>query len=161
MDLTRINEQVGLIARELAEDGRFEFVRSEIGGTKRSPVVRIFIDKADGLTIEHCAEVSRAVEARLDADDIIPTKYVLEVSSPGLERDLLSIEDFRRFKGKLARVKSKDEVDGAKVFVGVIEEVNENEIVLGTKNSGAVMIPFDSITKANLKLDLSMELKGS
>jgi ribosome maturation factor RimP len=160
MDLGRINETVGSIAREIAEQSGIEFIRSEIGGTKRSPVVRIFIDREAGLTIEHCADVSRAVEERLDAEDIIPTKYVLEVSSPGLERDLLTISDFKRFSGKLAKVKTAEEINGSKFFVGKIDNVVGSNIVLDLGNSRTVTIPFEAVAKANLKLDLDAELKG-
>ncbi len=160
MDLGRINERVDSIAREVAERNGLEFLRTEIGGTKRSPVVRIIIDREAGLTVEHCADVSRAVEERLDDEDIIPTKYVLEVSSPGLERDLLTVADFQRFAGKLAKVKTAREVDGAKFFIGRIDGVKGNDIMLDLGNSRIVNIPFDAVAKANLKLDLDAELKG-
>jgi len=159
MDLGALNQTIRPIAEEIALKGGFEFVRLEIGGTKRSPVIRVFIDKEDGLTIEHCAEVSREIEARLDAGDLIPTKYVLEVSSPGLERELTKLADYQRFSGKLAKLKAKHGVEGSKWHVGIIERVDDGKIWLKLRNSDMIDIPFDMIEKANLKLDLDAELK--
>src|SRR5213075_1883389 len=114
MDLGFVDQRIREISELVATKGGFELVRSEIGGTKRNPIVRVFIDKADGVSVEHCADVSREIEAGLDAEDLIPTKFVLEVSSPGLERGLYSIKDFRRFAGKLVKLKTNTEVDGSK-----------------------------------------------
>jgi ribosome maturation factor RimP len=85
------------IALKAASDRGLEFVHSEIAGTKRNAVVRIFVDKPGGVTIDDCSTLSRDVEAVLDELDVIPSAYVLEVSSPGLERELYSIDDFRKF----------------------------------------------------------------
>lgn len=159
MDLGALHEKIRPIAEEITLKGGFEFVRSEIGGTKRSPVVRVFIDKVDGLTIEHCAEVSREIEARLDAGDLIPTKYVLEVSSPGLERELTKLADYQRFLGRLAKVKARHGAEGSKWHVGIIDRVDDGKIWLTLRNSDLIEIRFDMIEKANLKLDLDAELK--
>jgi ribosome maturation factor RimP len=71
MDLGFVDERVREISKLVAEKGGFEFVRSEIGGTKRNPVVRVFIDKDGGVSVEHCADVSREIEASLDGEDLI------------------------------------------------------------------------------------------
>ena len=78
--------------------------------------VRIYIDKPEGVTLEDCSTVSRAIEAVIDADDFIPAPYVLEVSSPGLERPLFSIQDFEKFAGKKAKVKTSEAIDGPGKF---------------------------------------------
>ena len=159
MDLGFVGERVREISKEAAEKGGCEFVHFEIAGTKRSPVLRVYVDKADGLSVEDCANVSRDIEARLDVEDIIPTKYVLEVSSPGLERELYSISDFRRFIGKLVKIRANIEVDGSKTIVGRIDGIEENDIQLELRNGKTVTVPYSSITKANLKVDLDAEFR--
>jgi ribosome maturation factor RimP len=159
MDLGFVEARVREIAKETAEKGGFEFVRSEIAGTKRSPVVRIFIDKAEGLTVEHCADVSREIDARLDAEDLIPSKYVLEVSSPGLERELYSLDDFRRFSGKLVKVKTNEEIDGSKMHIGRIDSVVGDNVRLNVNDGKYVEMPFNAIAKANLRIELNEEFR--
>jgi len=159
MDLAALNGKVGRIAEDIALKGGFEFVKTEIGGSKRSPVIRVFIDKVDGLSVENCAEVSRELESTLDELDLIPSKYVLEVSSPGLERELTTLEHFERFAGKLAKIKTGSEINGVRSFIGTIAGVEDSEVRLDTGKAGIVSIPFDDITKAHLKIDLEAEFK--
>src|SRR5689334_16634770 len=105
-DLPGIADRITAIGKEVAEKNGFELVQCQIAGSNRSPVVRVFIDKQGGVTVEDCAEVSREMEAILDREDLIPTSYVLEVSSPGIERELFTLDDFKRFAGQNARIKT-------------------------------------------------------
>jgi len=111
------------------------------------------------VTLEDCSTVSHAIEEVIDADDFIPTPYVLEVSSPGLERPLFSIQDFVKFTGKKAKVKTSEALDGQTNFNGRIDSVDGSEIVFEDKTNGTVRIPFDKVAKANLKVDLAEEFK--
>src|SRR5262245_57699773 len=97
-----IGERIADIGRRVTDKAGFEMVHCQIAGSKRSPTVRLFIDKPGGVTIEDCAAISRDMEAVLDHEDFIPTSYILEVSSPGIERELFKIEDFERFAGQTA-----------------------------------------------------------
>ena len=157
--LPGIQERVAAIAGQVASRVGFEFVHCQIAGAKRSPVVRIFIDKPGGVTVEDCAVVSREMEAILDREDVIPTSYVLEVSSPGIERELFTIDDFRRFIGQSARVKTARAIDGQRNFAGTITSVGGSTIALDDRTNGQVEIPFDAIVKANLLVDLQSEFK--
>ena len=159
MDLRSLDERIRLVAESVAADKGLEFVRSEIAGTKRSPLIRIFLDKEGGISVEDCAEASRAIEAVFDTEDLIPTKYVLEVSSPGLERELFRIGDFERFAGKLVKLKTRSEVDGTKAHVGWIESVRGSDITLKDRKGKVITVPFDEIEKANLKIDLDSEFR--
>ena len=154
-----IAERIDKIAAHAAEENGVEFVHSEIVGSKRNMTVRIYIDKPEGVTLEDCSTVSRAIESVIDADDFIPTPYVLEVSSPGLERPLFSIQDFEKFAGKKAKVKTSDAINGQANFNGRIEAVEGTEIVFEDKTNGTIRIPFDKVAKANLRVDLSEEFK--
>jgi ribosome maturation factor RimP len=160
MDKLAIEERVKSIAQKAAGDHGVELVHVEIAGTKRDAVVRIYIDKPDGVTLDDCSVVSREVEAVMDAEDFMASRYVLEVSSPGIERELYSIEDFRRFIGRSAKVKTKVETAGQKTFVGIITGVDGNTISLDDRTRGAVSFDYSNIAKANLKIDLSKEFRG-
>jgi ribosome maturation factor RimP len=154
-----IAERIDKIAAQAAKENGVEFVHSEIVGSKRNMTVRIYIDKPQGVTLEDCSIVSRGIEDVIDADDFIPSPYVLEVSSPGLERPLFSIQDFEKFAGKKAKVKTSEAIDGQANFNGRIAAVEGSEIVFEDKTNGTVRIPFEKVAKANLKVDLSEEFK--
>lgn len=155
-----VEEQIREIAIRVAVENDFEFVHSEVAGTKRNLTVRIFIDKQGGVTIEDCSTYSRQIEAVFDAEDIIPTAYLLEVSSPGLERELYSLKDFVKYTGHLAKVKTHQPINGQRNFKGKIVSVENEEIIFADKTSGEVRFPYGAVAKANLEIDLEEELKG-
>ena len=159
MDLRPIAERVQQVAASVAANRGLEFVRSEIAGTKRNPLVRVFLDKEGGISVEDCAEASREIEGVLDGEDLIPTKYVLEVSSPGLERQLYALSDFERFAGKLAKLKTRSEINGTRSHVGWIDAVKARKISLRDRKGAVIEVPFDEIEKANLKIDLTSEFR--
>jgi ribosome maturation factor RimP len=157
MEKHSVTERIESIASEVAKKIAVEFVHAEVVGSKRNPTVRIFIDKPEGVTIEDCARYSHDLEEVLDADDFIPSAYVLEVSSPGIERQLYKIEDFARFAGQLARIKATEEIEGQKNFTGTIVAVDGETVVFDDATKGQVRIPYSSVAKANLKIDLGKE----
>lgn len=153
--------QVNALAEKVANEQGVELVHVEILGAKRDSVVRIFIDKENGVSLDDCARFSGGLEERLDAEDLIPWAYVLEVSSPGIERGLYSLKDFVRFVGEAARIKTSVDHGGQRNFSGVIAAVEGDVIVFEDRASGSVMIPYSEVEKANLKMDFGKELKGS
>jgi ribosome maturation factor RimP len=150
------------IAEEVATRREIELVHIEIAGTKRDSVVRIYIDKPEGVTLDDCSLFSRDVEEVMDLEDVIPSRYVLEVSSPGIERELYSLDDFRRFAGKLAKVKTNVEIDGQRTFVGTITSIEDDTITLtlDDRTKGEISFSYGDVAKANLKIDLSKEFHG-
>ncbi len=159
MQRDSIADRIDKIATQAAKENSVEFVHAEIVGSKRNMTVRVYIDKPDGVTIEDCSMVSRAIEAVVDAEDFIPASYVLEVSSLGLDRPLFSVHDFEKNVGKKAKVKAVESINGQANFNGRIVAVEDSEIVFDDKTNGAVRIPFDKVEKANLRVDLSEEFK--
>jgi ribosome maturation factor RimP len=157
MEKQAIVERVRRVAEQAVGERGIEIVNVDITGTKRDSVVRIFIDKEGGVTLQDCTDVSRDVEAVLDVEDFIPTRYVLEVSSPGIERELYSIADFVKFKGQLAKIKLKEAVDGQKTFVGPISEIEGETITVDDRTRGPLTFDYSAVDKANLKIDLSQE----
>ena len=115
-------------------------------------VLRVYIDAAEGITVDHCAQVSRELSAYLDVEDVIDFAYHLEVSSPGLERKLRSIEDFSKYVGEKARVKLQYAIENQKVFIGNIESVVDENIVLNLENGESVELSYSNIKKARLSL---------
>jgi ribosome maturation factor RimP len=113
-------------------------------------VLRLFIDREEGVTVDHCADVSREVGQFLDVEDLIDHPYHLEVSSPGLERPLKSVRDFQRFVGKKAKIRVHENLDGQKVFVGIISEATAEAIQLDLEDGGKVRVAFEQISRARL-----------
>ena len=160
MDKQLISGRVENIAAKVAATSGVELVHVDIAGTKRDVVVRIYIDKTNGVTIEDCSLFSRAIEDVLELEDFIPSRYVLEVSSPGIERELYSLADFVKFTGQLAKVKTNREIEGQRTFVGPIVEASEDKIEIDDRTRGTVSFTFAEVAKANLRIDLAKEFKG-
>ena len=154
-----IDERIREIAACVAEENNLELVQAVIVGASKNLTVRVFIDKQGGVTHEDCTLVSRKIETVLDADDFIPSTYTLEVSSPGLERELYSLKDFEKFVGSLAKVKMNEAVEGQKNFRGRIGSIEGDEIIFEDKTKSTVRFPFSVVAKANLEIDLEEELK--
>ncbi|NOT47497.1 MAG: ribosome maturation factor RimP [Acidobacteria bacterium] len=159
MQNASIEERVREIAAEASAKNGVEFVHCEVVGAKRNMTVRVFIDKPGGVTVEDCAAVSRGMDEKLDADDLIPSAYLLEVSSPGLERELYSFEDFKKFTGQRVKVKLSSAINGQKVFIGQIAGIDGKDILLNEKTQGEIRFPHSEVVKANLRVDLEQEFK--
>ena len=156
-----VNERIQEIAAQRAEENGLEFVHARVAGTSKKLIITVFIDKPGGVTHDDCVKVSRSMDAIFEAEDFIPSTYLLEVSSPGLERELYSQKDFEKFVGSLAKVKLIATINGQKNFRGRIDSVENSEIIFDDKTSGAVRFPYSAIAKANLEIDLDEELKRS
>jgi ribosome maturation factor RimP len=149
-----IKKKISGLAGSVAAEYGVEVVDIEFAGSVRRPTVRIFIDKAGGVTLDDCARFSRAVSAVLDVEDPIRSPYVLEVSSPGLDRPLKRLRDFEMNTGKLARIITKESMERQNFFVGRITEVLDNTIVLTMKDNNEIKIPFELISRARLEIEL-------
>lgn len=154
-----IEERVRGIAERVAIDHGLELVHAEVAGPEGKPILRIFIDKPEGVTHEDCSEVSLHVGTVLDVEDFIHSAYTLEVSSPGLERGLYKRQDYERFAGRMAKLKSRVAINGQRNFRGRILGLQGSEVIFEDKTSGRVTVPFDAIVKANLELDVEEEFR--
>ncbi len=114
-------------------------------------VLRVFIDSLSegGVSLDQCSEVSRALGQYLDVEDCIAHAYHLEVSSPGLDRPLRSLEDMVRFQGELCKVRLHDKLDGDKVHIGRIAAV-DGEIITLEKEKILLQIEWNMVNKARL-----------
>ncbi len=161
MNQNPFNDKIRQIAETAAVENALEFVHSEVLGSKKSFTVRVYIDKQGGVTVEDCSTVSRKIEAALDADDFIPAAYILEVSSPGIERELYNLADFVKYNGSAAKIRTHTPINAQRNFRGSISGIEGEEIIFEDKINGIVKIPFEAIAKANLEVDLNEELKNS
>jgi ribosome maturation factor RimP len=132
---------------------RFELVELRRGGTRGRPVLDVRIDRLDGgsVTVDDCARVSRALEGRLDASGLVGDRYVLEVSSPGAERPLRGPDDWRRFAGRTASVKSDALGGRAEVEVLGLEGAAGSEVaVVRTAQGEERRVPLAAVQEARL-----------
>jgi ribosome maturation factor RimP len=159
MGSSSIEDRVREIAEQAAIDHGLELVHAEVAGPENKPIVRIFIDKPNGVTHEDCSEVSLHVGTVLDVEDFIHSAYTLEVSSPGLERGLYKRADYERFAGSLAKMKTRNPIDGQRNFRGRLLGVEGNEVMFEDRTSGRIKVPLESIVKANLELDAEEEFR--
>ena len=126
----------------------------EMSGSGRRPLVRVTIDKDGGVTLDECEKFSRALSALFDVEDPISSSYLLEVSSPGLDRPLKKVQHFEQSKGRLARLVLREQIDGRNVVVGRVKDVRGDTIILETENREELLIPFDTISRARLEMEL-------
>ncbi|MDQ3323621.1 MAG: ribosome maturation factor RimP [Acidobacteriota bacterium] len=161
MSKQTVNEKIAEIATDVAKKNGLELVQAQVVGSGKSLTIRVFIDKPEGVTHEDCALMSRQLDTILDTEDFIPSAYLLEVSSPGLERELYSLQDFKRFTGSPAKIKTSQAVDGQKNFRGRIIVVEGEDIVFDDKTKGTVRFAYDIVLKANLEIDIEEEFKLS
>jgi ribosome maturation factor RimP len=138
-------------AEPVLDDLGLELVEIQYRREGHGWVLRFFIDKEGGVTIDDCTAVSRAMSTWLDVEDLIEQAYHLEVSSPGLERPLKKIEDFKRFAGRKARIKLREPRDDRHVFTGILESVQGNEVTL-IVDENPMRFAFDEIARARLAL---------
>jgi len=119
-------------------------------------VLRIFIDKPGGVTIADCAKISGIVGEILDKKNIIHRSYILEVSSPGIERPLVKKEDYERFKGEKAKIILKTPVSGRRNFTGIILGIKKDLVQIEVE--GRIWeFSLDNIKKANLQPEISFK----
>lgn len=144
-----VQRRVEDIADSLLKDDGLELVDLEYRREGRRWVLRLFIDKEGGVTVEDCATVSRELGDILDAKDAIPEAYVLEVSSPGLNRRVRKREDFSRFVGRKVEVRLTALRDGRRKMVGTILGV-EGEAVVVAAPEATYTIALEDIARATL-----------
>lgn len=149
-----IEDKVRELAGQAAIDRGVELASVELLGGGRRKLLRVSIDREGGVTLGDCEGFSRQIEALLDVDDVIQGTYTLEVSSPGLDRPLRNIGDFSKQKGKLARVITKEKIDNQSFFVGRIERVLENSVVISLPGGKEVTIALDNISRARLEVEI-------
>ena len=152
--VARVNEIAGPLAVSLG----LELVDVEYRQETGRMVLRIYIDRDGGVTLDDCAGLSRELTEILDVEDFIRGKYILEVSSPGLNRQLKKAADFERFSGRLIKIRTYEPLaDGnanmRKTFLGEIIGFSDNAVHLKLKEGQTASIPLEKVAKANLEYE--------
>ncbi|RUM58533.1 MAG: ribosome maturation factor RimP [Persephonella sp.] len=113
------------------------------------PILRVYIYDPKGTTIKQCEIVSRRLGELLDNEDLIPYSYILEISSPGLNRKLKNKEEYEIFKGRNIKIVLKEPMDKKNVFTGVLEGLEDDKVLI-KDNDKLIKIDLDNISKARL-----------
>ena len=144
-----VEKETERMAKELLAGSEIELVDVEYV-KERDWYLRVFIDKAGGIDIEDCQSLSERLEKLLDERDVVPESYILEVSSPGLDRVLKKPRDFERERGKLIDVALYEPLDGQKLVTGELVSCDGKELAL----AGRAPIPKEKIAQVRLHIDL-------
>lgn len=115
--------------------------------------LRVFIDKKDGVSLDDCEKASKHISQVLDVEDIISHTYILEVSSPGLDRPLKKTEDYQREKGKLVKINTFGPINNQKIFIGRILDIESGIVKVEEEKLGIIEIPLSNIAKARLEIE--------
>lgn len=146
-----LEAQLSQLLRQAVEEEGYELVHLELDPARGNSILRIYIDKPGGVTLEDCQAVSEKAGVMLDVEDMIPYRYTLEVSSPGLDRPLVREQDYVRFQGRRARVKTRLAINGQRNFKGVLQHCGNGRVtLLEDDKPDPVEIPLENIQKANL-----------
>ena len=150
VDLEKIR---GMVERVATSEG-LSVVDVELKGGRSNPLLRVYIDKAGGVSHADCQLVSEQLSALLDVEDPFPGKYLLEVSSPGLDRKLSTPSDFTHFVGRRARLVLRDAAPGAAVLEGRLAGFAEGRVRLDLGEGGLKEFELANIRKAQLVVEL-------
>ena len=146
--MSKVETQVESLMTEILSDTDFELVDVEYV-KERDWYLRVFVDKAGGIDLDDCQNISEKLSARLDDSDIIGGAYILEVSSPGIDRILKKDKDFLREAGKVVDVTLYAPLDGKKLFVGELEGRDENFLRL----KDLAPLPREKVAQVRLHID--------
>ena len=127
----------------------YELYGIEYLGQGKYSVLRLYIDREEGITLEDCERVSRQLSAVLDVEDPISGNYTLEVSSPGMDRPLLQRDHYERFSGEQIKLKTMRPIEGRSRYAGLLQGVQGDDVILEVDGE-TVTIPLDAINQARL-----------
>jgi len=145
-------QEVSRLIEPIIQSQGMDLVDVEYQKERQGWVLRVFIDHEDGISVEDCAEVSGELGAVLEIHDFVPSPYVLEVSSPGLNRRLKKEQDFNKYRNRLITLKTWEAVEGRKNFRGVLLGLEGEKVRLEVERR-IYEIPFQRISKANLEIE--------
>lgn len=133
----------------------YEFVGCELQRQGRGSVLRIYIDNKQGITLSDCSKVSHQVSAMLDVEDPIQGEYTLEISSPGINRPLFEIAQYKNYIGNRIKIRLHDPVQNQRNFVGILQRVDETDVCL-LVGEEEIILPFAGIEKAKVIADIAV-----
>lgn len=147
-----ICQSVKELVEPVIENEHLELVDVEFKKEGKDWYLRVFIDKAQGVTVEDCQNISRQIEDMIEIDELVSSAYILEVSSPGLDRPLKSEKDFLRYQGRKVAVNTFRAIENRKHFSGIIKSCVDEELCLEEQGK-FINISLDNIAKAKLEIE--------
>jgi ribosome maturation factor RimP len=149
------NSQLRQIAEGVVKDNFLELFDLKVRPQGKKLVLTVVLDKKSGLvSLDECTAVSRDLEQKLDALDLIQTSYLLEVTSPGMDRPLRSLEDCERFKGRRALLTLNEPLEGQVSLEGQLGEVSEGKVEMLIGKERVLWVPFKTVKAARLVVEL-------
>jgi ribosome maturation factor RimP len=155
-----VEEQVRGIAARVAASYGLEIFDVQYRREGSGMVLRVLIDRPgpaasaeESVSVDDCASVSRDLSAIFDVEDVVPTSYTLEVSSPGLDRPLRRAEDYTRFQGRRAKVVMREAVDGQSYFKGLLGGMDGGDVLIDGEDGQRHRVPLAVITRAHLEVE--------
>lgn len=145
----RVEQKIEALLKPTIESMGFDLWGIEYMPAGRHTLLRVYVDKEGGITVDECADVSRQVGAIMDVDDPISSEYRLEISSPGMDRLLFRPEQYARYKGKTVQVRTAVSVLGRRKLKGPMVDVSDTMVVIEVDGE-LFEVPYDIIEKANL-----------
>ncbi len=149
------------LAEPIAADFGMEVVEVEFQRESGGWVLRVYLDKPGGVSLDDCATMSRELSAVLDVEDPIDHPYHLEASSPGATRPLRTDRDLERFRGRRVRVSTYEKIGDRKTFIGALVGHTADTIEVEEETIGRVTLPRRAVAKANLELEPNLGLDNS
>lgn len=154
MGKSKVSQSVIELIEPVIRDENLDLVDVEFKKEGKDWYLRVYIDGEQGLSIEDCRKVSHQIADLIEIEDIVSRQYILEVSSPGLDRPLKSEKDFLRNKNRRVQVTAFAPVHGRKNFSGIIKTIRDQSLVLDEEGVD-LEIPLEKIAKAKLVIDFS------
>jgi ribosome maturation factor RimP len=142
-------EQLQALLAPVVEALGYECWGVEFISQGRHSVLRVYIDRPEGILIDDCEAVSRQVSGILDVEDPISGEYTLEVSSPGMDRPLFTLEQFAKHAGEQVKIRLRSPYEGRRNYQGILRGVEEQDVVV-LVDDHEYLLPIDSIDKANI-----------
>ncbi|WP_445675632.1 ribosome maturation factor RimP [Pseudomonas aeruginosa] len=142
-------EQLQALLAPVVEALGYECWGVEFISQGRHSVLRVYIDRPEGILIDDCEAVSRQVSGILDVEDSISGEYTLEVSSPGMDRPLFTLEQFAKHAGEQVKIRLRSPYEGRRNYQGILRGVEEQDVVV-LVDDHEYLLPIDSIDKANI-----------
>lgn len=146
-------DHVKELVKTVVREAGFEVVEIQFPRYKSRQIVRVFIDKVGGVTLDDCKLVSRQIGERLDIEDPFPSRYTLEVSSPGVDRPLKTVDDFRRNIGRTLAIQVSEGQNTMRTYTGVLKELHGEQATLET-SEGQIDIDIAAIVKGQVQVSL-------
>jgi ribosome maturation factor RimP len=148
-----IISKIEAVAERVGQSEGIEIVEVELKGGGKSRLLRISIDKPEGVTHTDCELISHQVGTILDVENVVPGAYTLEVTSPGVERKLLKCKDFERFQGKKIKAILREPVENSRRWEGTLASCADGLITLEIVEGKTIQFPFEQVETANLKFE--------